>query len=108
MASIISSGLKLVSIIARDRPVVRGLAVRQIEQHFIDITPAPAFRRIITLDDRVSGGVEMFGCVLFGRIVAAADVAATAADPQMQPLAAALQALLAAERARRAVSDAGN
>src|ERR1035437_65066 len=94
------------SIIARDWTIVRSLPVRQIEQHFIDITPAPALRRIIALDDRMLRGVEMPGCVFVGRIVTAADVAAGAADPQMQPLAAALQALLAAERARRDVVDA--
>src|ERR1700680_5144642 len=83
-----------------------GLAVRQVEQHFIDIAPAPALRRIVALDDRMLGGVEMFGGVLVGGIVAAADMAASAADPQMQPYAAALQAFLATERARRDVADA--
>ena len=87
---------------------MRGLAVRQIEQHFVDIAPAPAFRRIVALDDRMAGGVEMLGGVRVGRIVAAADVAAGAADPQMQPRAADLQAFLAAERARRDVADAGD
>src|SRR5258708_18058117 len=53
------------------------------------------------------GGVEMFCRVLVGRIVAAADVTAGAADPQMQPYAAALQTFLATERARRDVADAG-
>src|SRR5258708_19088959 len=83
-------------------------SVRQIEQDFIDKTPAPSFRRIIALDDRMLGGVEMLGCVLVWRIVAAADVAARAADPQMQPLAATLEAFLAAERARRDGVDAGD
>src|SRR6478672_2539115 len=54
------------------------------------------------------GGMEMFCRVLVGRIVAAADVTAGAADPQMQPYAAALQAFLATERARRDVADAGD
>jgi len=53
-------------------------------------------------------GMEMFGRVLVGRIVAAADVTAAPADPQMQPHAAALQTLLAAERTRRDIADAGN
>src|SRR5438132_12147465 len=53
-------------------------------------------------------GVEMFCRVLVGRIVAAADVTAGAADPQMQPYAAALQTFLATERARRDVADAGD
>ena len=79
---------------------MRRLSIRQIEQHFIDITPAPSFRRIVALDDRMFGGVKMPGRVFVGRIVTAADVAARAADPQMQPLTAALQAFLATERAR--------
>src|ERR1700690_1704659 len=96
------------SIIARDRTVMRGFPVREIEQDFVDIAPAPSFRRIITLDDRVAGSVEMLGRVFVGRIVAAADMAAAAADAQMQPYTAALQALLAAERARRDALDTGD
>src|ERR1700737_1416708 len=87
---------------------MRCLPVRQIEQNLIDITPAPTLGRIIALDDRMPRGTEMFGGVLVGRIVAAADMAATAADPQMAPLAAALQAFLATERARRDAADAGD
>ena len=80
---------------------MRRLAVRQVEHDLVEIAPAPAFRRIVTLDDRMLGGVEMLGGVPVGGIVAAADVAAGAADPQMQPLTADFQAFLAAERARR-------
>src|SRR5258708_39696021 len=87
---------------------MRCLPVRQIEQDFIDITPAPTLRRIIALNDRMPGSVEMPGRVSVGGIVAAADVAAAAADPQMQPLTAALQAFLATERARRDAADAGD
>jgi hypothetical protein len=54
------------------------------------------------------GGVEMFGGVFVGRIVTATDMTAGAADPQMQPHAAALQAFLATERARRDIADAGD
>src|ERR1700687_2443623 len=87
---------------------MRRLSIAQIEQYLIDITPAPSFRRVVTLDDRMARGVEMLGGVLVGRIVAAADVAAAAADPQMQPDTAALQAFLATERARRDAADAGD
>src|ERR1700687_2342668 len=80
---------------------MRRLSIAQIEQYLIDITPAPSFRRVVTLDDRMARGVEMLGGVLVGRIVAAADMTAAAANPQMQPDTAALQAFLAAERARR-------
>src|SRR4051812_14584873 len=96
------------SIVARDRTVMRGLPVRQIEQDFIDIAPAPSLRRIVALDDGMTGGVEMLGSVLIGRIVTTADVAAGPADPQMQPHAAALEALFAAKRARRDIADAGD
>src|SRR6266700_2014078 len=96
------------SIVARDWTVMRRLPVRKIEQDFIDIAPAPAFRRIIALDDRMLGGVEVLGRVLVGGIVAAADMTAAAADPQMQPLATALEAFLATKRARRDIADAGD
>jgi hypothetical protein len=68
------------SIIARDRTIVWCFSVRQIERYLVDIAPAPPFWRIIALDDRVTGGVEMFSRVLVGGIVATADVAAAAAD----------------------------
>src|SRR3954469_5331190 len=86
---------------------MRGLAVRQGEHDLIDIAPAPAFRRVITLDDRVLGGVEMLGGVLVGGIIAAPDMAARAADAKVQPYAAGLEALLAAQRARRHLANAG-
>src|SRR6266852_5180360 len=87
---------------------MRRHPIRQIEQDFIDITPAPPLRRIVALDDRMLRGVKMPGGVLVGRVVTAADVTAGAADPQMQPLAAASEAFLAAERARRDAADAGD
>src|ERR1700761_5716015 len=64
------------SIVTRDRSVVRCLAIRQVEQRFVDVAPAPALGRVIALDDRMRGGVKMFGGVLVGGIVAAADMAA--------------------------------
>src|SRR4051794_9836453 len=64
--------------VAGNRAVVRRLALRQIEKHFIDIAPAPSFGRIVTLDDRMAGGMEMLCRVFVGGIVATADVAASA------------------------------
>ncbi len=87
---------------------MRRLAFRKIEQDFVHVTPAPSFRRIVAFYNGMPGGVEMLGRVRIGRIVAAADMAAGAADPQMQPLAADLQALLATECARRDIADAGD
>ena len=46
---------------------------------------SPAFRRVVALDHRVAGQVEVFARVLVGHaIVAAADMAAGAAQPQMR------------------------
>jgi hypothetical protein len=96
------------SVVARDRSVVWSLLIGEIEHRLVDITPPPTLGRIITLDYGMPGGMEMRGRVLVGGIVAAADVAASTANPQVQPLAAALQAFLAAERARCDGSDTGN
>ena len=97
-----------VSVIAGDRRQMRRLPVRKIEQDFVDVTPAPPFRRIIALDNRVTGGVKMLGGVLVGRLVAAAHMAAGAADPQMQPAVTRFQALFAARSARNDVADASD
>src|ERR1700750_1142871 len=85
---------------------MRRLAVGQIEDDLVEITPAPAFGRIVALDDRMAGGMEMRGRVLVRGVVGAADVTAGAADPQVQPDTAALQAFLASERARRDFANA--
>src|SRR5262245_55397918 len=95
------------SIIAWDRPLLRRLPFRQVEQHLVDIAPAPAFRRIIAFDHGMAGGVEMRSRMLVGRIVAAADMAAGPADAQVQPAAAGLEAFFTAERARRDILDPG-
>src|SRR5262245_61054498 len=87
---------------------MRRLAFRQVKQDLVDITPAPALRRVKAFDDGMAGGLEMRRGVLVGRIVAAADMAAAAADAQVQPAAAALQALFTTERARCDVLHAGN
>ena len=101
-------GERLASDKSGDRTILRCRPIPEIEGRFVDVAPAPALRRIVALDDRMPGGVEVGGGVPAGRLVAAADMAAGAADPQMQPLASALQALLAAERTRRDVLDAGD
>src|ERR1051325_9003392 len=96
-----TEGHYVVSNIARDRPELWRSAIGQIEHDLVDVAPAPALGRIIALDHRMAGGVEMFGGVAVGRAVAAADVPAGAAQPQVHPDRAALEALLAAARARR-------
>jgi hypothetical protein len=79
--------------------------VRKIEHHFIDVTPAPAFRWIIGFDDRMPGYAKMLRGVSIWRLIAATDVAASAADAQMQPGIAQFQALLAPRSARNNITD---
>src|SRR6187402_1692234 len=94
-----SSGLSEPDI-ARDGAVLRRGAVAEIERHLVQVAPAPAFRRVVAFDDRVAGGVEMLGGMLVRGTVAAADMAAGPAEPQMYPARAGFQAFLASERAR--------
>jgi hypothetical protein len=72
-------------IIARNRPVLRCGSIRKVEKNFVYITPAPVFRRIVALDDRVRGGVKMFGRMSVRRVIATADVTAGPANPQVNP-----------------------
>ena len=37
-----------------------------VELNLIDVTPAPALRRIVTLDDRVLGSMKVLGGVAVG------------------------------------------
>lgn len=71
---------------------MRRRPVRKIEIHFIDVAPAPPFRRIIAFDDRVLGHVKMLGRVPIWRLVAAANMPTAAADTQRQPRGAQFQA----------------
>ena len=62
-----------------------GVGVGQIDETLVDIAPAPAFGRIVALDDRMAAGVEMLGGVPVRRVIAAADMAAGPAQPQSAP-----------------------
>ena len=42
------------------------LVVGQIKRHFVHVTPSPAFRRVVALDDGMAGLVEMLGGVPIG------------------------------------------
>src|SRR5271163_4373997 len=92
-------------VVARDRAVVGRLAVGEIEHHFVDVAPSPAFGRIVAFDDRMAGGVKMLGCVPVRRLVATSDMSACAAEPQMEPDVAGLETFFAAERTRRYVAN---
>jgi hypothetical protein len=63
------------SIISRERAALRRL-VRQINEGFVYIAPAPAFWWVIAFHDRVVGFVKMFGCVAALRLITAANVTA--------------------------------
>jgi hypothetical protein len=77
----------------------------EIEDEFIDVTPAPFFTRLERSDDRVVGRMKMFGCVFVLRRIAAADVSAAHAQTQMHPAVTDAQTVLAAFRAGRDLLD---
>src|SRR5580658_5693231 len=92
-------------IIPGDGTELRRHMAVQVEHHLIDIAPAPAFRRIIAFNDGVLGMMEMFGGMLATRLVAAANMAAGAADAQVKPFPAQLETFLAALGAGRDFLD---
>jgi len=51
------------SIEARDRAIVRGGAIAEVEHDLVDVTPPPAFGRVIAFDDRMARLVKMLGGV---------------------------------------------
>jgi hypothetical protein len=54
------------SDVAGDRPHLGRGVVAQVEEDLVHVAPSPALRRIVALDDRVAGGVEMRGGVAVG------------------------------------------
>jgi hypothetical protein len=96
--------VSLLEVLDEDRQLRRH-AVAQVEHHFVDVAPSPALRRIVAFDDRVPGLVEVFRRVTVGRIIATTDMAASAADAQVNPLAAGFQALLASAGAGSDILD---
>src|SRR5580700_4434314 len=91
--------------IAGNGAVVRRHAIGKIEHDFVDVTPAPAFRRIVAFDDGMARRMEVFGGVAVRRIIATPDMSAGSAEPQMHPGRTSLQALLAAKRTRRHITN---
>lgn len=73
----------------------------ELNECLVEVAPTPTFRRVVTFDDGVPGQLKMPGGVFSGRLVAATDVSAGAADAQVYPPASGLQAFLAASRTRR-------
>ena len=72
-------------VISWNRPGLRCRINAEIEKDLIDVTPAPAFGRIISLDNGMLGFVKMRGRVPVRRLIAAANMAAGSAQAQMQP-----------------------
>ena len=93
------------SVVAGDGTVVRRGPIAEVEHYLVNVAPPPAFGRVIAFDDRMPRLVEMFGGMAVRQLVAAADMAAGPAQPQMQPRRPDFQALVAAEGARRYSAD---
>ena len=70
--------------------------VRELERDVVEVAPVPVLAGLVRLDDRMGGLVEVPGRVLSGRVVAAPDVAARGAAPQVKPHASGQEALHAA------------
>src|ERR1700712_1027008 len=88
-------------VVTRDRANLCRNILAKVEHHFFHIAPAPAFGGIIAFDDGMLAAVKMLGGMLAAGLVAAADMAARAADPQVKPFPAQPQAFLAAFAAGR-------
>jgi hypothetical protein len=67
-----------------------------LDHYVIDVAVAPVFSGLEGLDNRVSRVVEVSGCVLILRFIAATYVPARQAFPEMYPLVPAPEAFLAA------------
>ncbi|HEV7997969.1 MAG TPA: hypothetical protein VGP52_17110 [Stellaceae bacterium] len=66
-------------IVARDRTVVRRGVIAEVEHDLVDVTPSPAFGRVIAFDNRMARRVKVLGRVAVRRVVATADMAAGSA-----------------------------
>src|SRR4051812_49600999 len=75
-----------------------ALILHGIELDLIDVAPAPILPRLGGFHDGMSSRVEVFRRVLVLGGIAATDVAARQAEPEMHPLVPGCQALLAAFR----------
>jgi hypothetical protein len=73
--------------------------------HLVNVAIAPVLARLEGFDDRMPGCIEVLSSVFILARIAAADVSATAAQPQMHPRIARPQTIFAARRARRDFTD---
>src|SRR3954453_12520140 len=84
-----------------------GLAVdvRDPHRELVHVAPGPVLARLDGADERVVVALRVGARVAVRRRVAAAHMAAGQADPQVTPLAAGLEALLAAGDLRGELGD---
>jgi hypothetical protein len=68
----------------------------KVQFEAVDVAPTPRLAGLKRLHDRVLGTVEVLGGVFVFRGVAATDMAALQAQPQVYPAVTHLQALFAA------------
>lgn len=78
---------------------MRGLAWK-VDFDVIDIAPAPALRWVVAFDDGMTARFKVSAGVTMGRLIAATDMPALAAELQMHPTRSDPQAFLATKRAR--------
>jgi hypothetical protein len=86
----------------QQRPSSKALS---LEHELVDVAPQPVFARLEGLHDGVLGVMKMLAGVLVFGGVAAADVAAFAANAEMHPAVARFKAFFTALAARLDVLD---
>ena len=74
--------------------------LRHRQRDLVDVTPGPTLAGLVGSHQGVARVVEMLRRVPSRRAVAAADVAAAQAEPEVDPAQSRLQALLAARGPR--------
>ena len=77
----------------------------KVQFQVVDVAPAPTLAGLERLHDRVLSAVEVLGGVFVFRRVAATDMAALQAQPQVHPAVTHLQTLFAALGVRRHLLD---
>jgi hypothetical protein len=75
------------------------------ESDLVHVTPSPVLTGLERADDRVAAAMEVLRSVLVLRLIAAADVPADHAEPQVHPTVASLKALFASVSIRLNVLD---
>jgi hypothetical protein len=82
-----------------------AVALLGFEHHFIDVAPEPILAGLNGLNNRMFRSMKMLGGVLVFGTVAAADVAALLAEPEMDPGVAHFEAFFAAVNFRFNVAN---